>query len=52
MFILRERERERERESEHAGAGRGQREKEFQVGSVLAAQSDAGLEFMNCEIMT
>ena len=53
IYFLRERERERETDQ----VGEGQRERETQnprqaPGSELSAESDAGLEHTNCEIMT
>ena len=47
MFIYFQRERERER----AQAGEGQRENPKQA-SAVSIEPDAGLEPMNCEVMT
>ena len=53
MFILRERERERERESTcTCGQGRGREREGERIPSTDSAESDMGLDPMNCEITT
>ena len=54
MFIF-ERERDKERQSTTGGGTEKLGETEFEAGSRLPAVStepNAGLEFMNCKIMT
>ena len=53
LFTLKERSWGEEREREREKKREREKEREPQAGSALSAQSsNAGLELMNCEIMT
>ena len=52
IYFERERERESERTSEQGNSRERERERESQAGSTLSTESDMGLDFTNCEIIT
>ena len=52
IYLFWKRERESERDHVSRGGAESEGETESQAGSMLSVEPDAGLDSMNCEIMT